>query len=390
MADDSMADDSVAEGEAAVSAGDDPDEELAPAAPESDGVEDLSFLDNLGSGDHDHEEGFDGGLELDDSQAEEVRWIFISSLPQYLEPLEQMIDQLLDTGYDEELQRAATVTLASIADAATRVGIDDVAVLAQDMRDRILLLDEDEEPDAELREGIRRAFKELGDVAGDSSEQGASIAPAARSKTIVAAFNDIEGIDRSVLQRLTAAGLVTVDQLLMAARHEIVAVTGLDAGVVDRLVDALSPETASPVEPMPERVSERPSGPHAELREKLWAQVDAELALDRARSQLLRLRHRIVDYRDELTRSEQRRDELRDELTAARGRMAAELVTLGEERSIAAEHAAAKARDEKELERVERSLARSRREKEAVADELASFAGKVEALTGSVHRIRKS
>lgn len=365
-------------------------DELARGEAEHDENEDLSFLDNLGSGDHADEEGFHGGLELDDSQAEEVRWIFISSLPQYLEPLEQMTSQLLEDGYDEELQRAATVTLASIADAATRVGIDDVADLAQHMREQILLLDEDEAPDAALRDGIRRALQDLGNVAGDPSELSSDSVPAERSKTIVAAFHDIEGVDKSVLQRLTAAGLVTVDQLLMAARHEIVAVTGLDAATVDRIVDAVSPAGPASAHTAGAAVSEPPEGDHAELRKQLRARVDAELALDRTRFSLLQLRHRILALRDELTSSERRRDELRDELTAARARVASKWVVLGDERALRAKHARAKDRDESELDRLERRLARSRQEKQATEAELDSFAQKVEELTGSVHRIRKS
>ena len=52
-----------------------------------------------------------------------------------------------------------------------------------------------------------------------------------RAQTIIAAFKHVEGIDRAVLEKLTAAGLVTVDQIEMARPDEIAAVTGLFAGM---------------------------------------------------------------------------------------------------------------------------------------------------------------
>ena len=44
------------------------------------------------------DEGGADGLELDDQQANEIRNIFLTTLPQYLEPVEEMLDQLFELG----------------------------------------------------------------------------------------------------------------------------------------------------------------------------------------------------------------------------------------------------------------------------------------------------
>ena len=56
------------------------------------------------------------GLEMDREQSEEIEQVFLSTLPQYLEPVEQMVNELFsaDSG-GEETHQALTATLASLS-----------------------------------------------------------------------------------------------------------------------------------------------------------------------------------------------------------------------------------------------------------------------------------
>jgi len=82
----------------------------------------------LSWGDHDGHDADAAGLEIGEDQAQEIKGIFLTTLPQYLEPVEQMIDQLF-AARDAETGdgwQALSATLSSLSAAASRIGFDDI------------------------------------------------------------------------------------------------------------------------------------------------------------------------------------------------------------------------------------------------------------------------
>jgi hypothetical protein len=70
-----------------------------------------------------------GRAHVDRDPFETIEAIFLTALPHYLEPVEQMVDQLF-AGREEEGSdgwRALLATLTSLSAAATRIGCDAVA-----------------------------------------------------------------------------------------------------------------------------------------------------------------------------------------------------------------------------------------------------------------------
>ena len=96
-----------------------------------------------------------GAVELDSFQAKEIRTIFFTTLPEYLEPVEQMIEQLLDpAGAAPEVRDPLCATLSSISQAAARIGIDEVPALLDRMRGRIAPMG----PEPASRELVQERF----------------------------------------------------------------------------------------------------------------------------------------------------------------------------------------------------------------------------------------
>ena len=200
-------------------------------SPDDDDDDDESFLDILEEGVYADDEG--DGLELDESQAREIRHVFLTTLPQYLEPVEQMLEQLLADGADAGVLDALETTLSSIGAAAARLGIEDICDALEIIGEQVTQLHEQGWSDPELRRAVMASLRRIERIAagtvGDSIALEGELPEKKRGETLVTAFRDIEGIDPSALQRLTAAGIVSVDQLQMARPHEIVAVSGLSA-----------------------------------------------------------------------------------------------------------------------------------------------------------------
>jgi hypothetical protein len=324
------------------------------------------------------------GLKLDARQATEIRQIFLTTLPDYLEPIKQMVEQLVSSaGDDSEVRVALNKTLASMADAASRVSIDDVHQTLLALREDLALWGDPVEPQEPLRERISAALTELTELAGAAAD--GSVQPK-RSETIVAAFRNISGVAPQVLEKLLSAGLVSVDQLLNAERGEIAAVTGLDPQTVDDVIRALTFEHSSAPQPptidTPSQEVETPEEPQGppELGQILERQVATELLLDETRGRLLHLRLRVRELKAELTAAERQREDLRKALLDSKGRVAARLALLSEAESrrdeIERERGALRAK----LEQIAAHLSALEAERKDAFDEDARLAQDVSSL----------
>lgn len=311
------------------------------------GEDDLSIFDDMAFGDHEgdeHDEDDDEGLELDESQSVEIRKIFLITLPQYLEPVEQMIDVLMQPGSSDEatFQTLAT-TLASISAAADRVGITDVLNEIDNMRG---LLHELQDADESEREATEQALlQSLAAIQAISeSAGGASRAPDGDEarETIFSALHGVPGVDPAALKKLTAAGLVNLEQLRIARPDEVVAVTGLSEDVVDAILKAVG-SVHAPEPSTPKRSAEIPAPPKQrpvirvkpkdddarvnllsrsadddaqtsdlkdELEQSLRRQIDSETSLDELRVLAQRKRQEAVSLRQELEELRLHRDAL--------------------------------------------------------------------------------
>jgi len=264
------------------------------------------------------------GLELDARQATEIRQIFLATLPDYLEPIRQMVDQLVSGPAGEgDVQVTLTKTLSSMADAARRVGVEEAQRTLEVLREDVLLFSDPSEEHEALTRRISGALDRLSAMAGAAPV-------AARSESIVSALRGVEGMGPEVLEKLLGAGLVSVDRVLAGDPGEVQAVSGLDRPTVDRLFRALQrasnvkSEQPAPAPPAPPGEAAR----EPEIGPLLEAQVDLELRLEDDRGKLLRLRIRIRELRKELAATEQRREELHRVAAEAKQAVVGQLVTL--------------------------------------------------------------
>jgi hypothetical protein len=268
-----------------------------------------------------------GGLELDGLQADEIRQIFLTTLPEYLEPVRQMVQALFSSASgDPDIRKALTTTLKSIADAAGRVAVEDVRLAAERLREEIILL-EAGDGSANEHGPVLEALERLTQIARPSTSQATPRSPSAGSgRTLVAAFRNLEGVDGAALEKLTAAGLVTVAQVRMAEPQEIVAVTGLDRTTVDRIVRGIRAQRSESANPA--RADVGPAADDA-LERELRSQVEVELSIEELRGEVMRLRLRVESLRGELRSVAARRDQLRGALGEARDHVGRRLGLLG-------------------------------------------------------------
>jgi len=292
------------------------------------------------------------GLELNERQSHEIRQIFGTTLPQYLEPVEEMIEQILsETEGRESTVQAFLGTVSSLSAAASRMGFDEVFRILERMSMRVGRLSEQAGAvPQEVREALLFDLEEIKNLAEGLG--GAQAAGGPRAQTIFAALRGAPGIDEAVIQKLGAAGLMTVAQLQLARPDEVSAVSGLPPEVVARVMQVVGPgageraaDEAQAAAPRRRgvRLSREVNGVVAlpldqqslrtHLMQKLQAQVDAEAALDEMRAEVQRLRAEIAELRAEQQRTAQRRDELRSAVRSTNDRLAERITALARVRS---------------------------------------------------------
>jgi hypothetical protein len=343
----------------------------------------------------------DGGdLEIDDGQAEEIRDIFLTTLPQYLEPVEQMLGQIFDDSdtANAETRNAVVATMTSLSAAASRIGFDDIFDRLSVMSDRVDGIED--VPDDELAVARERIFAELEEIkhiAAGVHGQPVDDSDGDGSRTIVSALRDIDHVDQSVLGRLTSAGLLTVDQLLMADPDEIVAVSGLGSDVVAAILGSLggskksarkraTPRAAADSEANVLELAVGPEALRGQLERSHSKKTASEASLAAARAEVQRLRQRLPELRDELGAAEDRRAQLDEAMSQLRAKTAQRIDDLenarAARREIAGKHSAA----EQAVDAQRRRLLELRAEREAAVDERRRLDTEV---AGLVERVRR-
>jgi hypothetical protein len=378
-----------------------------------------ALLDNVVLEESSGDEG-GSGLELDAQQAAEIRKIFLTTLPDYLTPIKEMVAKLsTDADADGQIRSALSKTIASIAEAASRVKLDDVAASMQSLREDVILLGDPGEPQEPLRRRIGTALSALGDLAQAGGAAEAEVHREVHSETIVAVLANVDGVDGATVQKLVAAGVIYVDQLCDADPKEIMMVSGLDALTVATLVrlarERRSPQVAvaSPlaVAPLARAASGPPpsglaavapalfpptleafAGPVAgepgeRSQEIVRSLVDDELALDEARGEVLRLRLLVQTLREEASAIERQCDTLKSAGAEARERAAeraAKLTSAVERRSgMEREHASTLVAIEETAQR----LTSLRAERQDTMADLERLANETSVVTSQVQQV---
>lgn len=318
--------------------------------------DDLHALDGILDGDHDRDDA-EAGLELDDHQAGEIRRIFMTTLPQYLEPVEQMLDSLIEDGVGEQgMVAALDAALSGIATAAGRIGLDDIEEPVEQLRERLLVLEEGEVPDT-TRRALLAELAEIRSVAGIAPAEG----EAGETGGLFATLRQ-RGLDPGTLATLTAAGLVSASQFEVGAHDEVMAVTGLDAEAVDHIYSLLGLQGRS--------ASRAPTGLETlepDLQRALESQIDAEEHVSRARSEAKQLLRRRDALQAAIHASQQRRDATTAEISRSTARTSELLVALREVRTMRAKLDAERREVERESEAMRARVERLTGEREGLA-----------------------
>jgi hypothetical protein len=264
----------------------------------------------IGSTETDPDDDTGGFLETDERQSAEIREIFGTTFPQYLKPIEEVVEQILAGKGDAESTKALLAMIASLMEASSRMGFDNVYQLLASLNDHILGLeiDKQEVVDSSRREQILGLILELSDLAEQMGGQGPSSA-AEEQTSIFEVLKDVEGIGDLALRRLAAAGVTTVEQIKMARPDEIAAVSGLDIEVVNKIISILSGdqpadkknETVSAEKPeAADYESEEIESLHNKVIENLKAEVEVESAIEELKAEIRILRSRVSKRRAEL------------------------------------------------------------------------------------------
>ncbi len=370
--------------------------------------------------------GDDALLETDDRQAQEIREIFGTAFPQYLQPVEEILEQVLAGKADEESFQALLGMLASLQAASQRMGFDQIYDLLKRLNDHVDELDRTAEGavSREQREAVISDLLEIKDkadeMAGDSR-----IAGTEKQKTIFSVLKGREGIGDLVLRRLSAAGIITVDQLGMGRPDEIAAVSGLDIDIVNNVLGVLreeghlkrpsrpprasgAPRTskapraakgageAAHVSAAPAEAEGRAEMPidlknlHEQVLEQLKLEVESEASVEEVRAQIRKLRAAVLERRRALSSLENSAIEKKRSLSVLQDRLADRSTAAEELRarrdSLAREAAAAKEKVRQKEVRLELLL----KEKRSLSAQTSDLNREVSGLVDSVGQLRRS
>lgn len=332
----------------------------------------------------DEDEG-DFGLETDDRQAAEIRQIFGTTFPQYLLPVEEIVGQILTGEGDEDSTSALDGMLDSLLEASSRMGFDQVHRLLTELAESVaeIPLGGGPQIDAAHREAILGAIIDLKELA---QEMGGGAAPEPQ-RTLVSALKNRPGIGQLVLKRLSAAGLVTVDQLLGAGPEEVAVVSGLDLKIVHEVIRALgSAEGRGAGAGVPSAVESL----HDQVIRQLSHEVEAQAAADEAKVEVRRLRNRILERRVEIELLEEQLRKKKAELRKMSEqvmRQEAELDEARIERDLLARRYEL---GRSEQQQQSRRLATYREERRKLEDETLGLSREVGGLVDRLGRIRRS
>jgi len=338
----------------------------------------------------------DGFLEVDDHQSEEIREIFGTSFPQYLQPVEEIIEQVLSGKGDTESLEALDGMLSSLETASLQMGFEDVHKLLNHLHKQVAELDVSSvgSVPADVREVVLGDVLELRDMADKMS--GGRAESGGRQNTIFTALKGKEGIGDLVLRRLSAAGLVTVEQLMMAKPDEIAAVTGLGPDIVANLLKVLAEEETPAAPPQEPQAVEKTAGMPAELEslheqvlEKLRAEVEAESFLEELKTEVRRLRSRVSERRAQLNSLDENLEETRQALRRLSSRIAERSAFIDEIRSRRDDLARRCASSEEKMRREEIRIEALSNERRSLREQVLGLGRAVGGLLGSLGKMRR-
>ncbi|HEY3357052.1 MAG TPA: hypothetical protein VGQ83_27630 [Polyangia bacterium] len=203
---------------------DDDDSGLEPRLDESDGA------------------GEPDGLELDERQIEEMRGIFATSLPQYLDPLEELCHQLLGGG-GAEVHASFLAAAGSLREAAEKMSFAAVSDNLRRLEEAVaqLPLVGGAAVDRDGREAVLELILDLRQI----SEDLGAAHDAVKGRPLVERLAGMPGASETAA-RLARAGLVLDAQLEGARPDEIAAVSGLGRDQVARVLAWLRGEPPEP------------------------------------------------------------------------------------------------------------------------------------------------
>jgi len=338
----------------------------------------------------------DGFLEVDDHQSEEIREIFGTSFPQYLQPVEEIIEQVLSGKGDTESLEALDGMLSSLETASLQMGFEDVHKLLNHLHKQVAELDVSSvgSVPADVREVVLGDVLELRDMADKMS--GGRAESGGRQNTIFTALKGKEGIGDLVLRRLSAAGLVTVEQLMMAKPDEIAAVTGLGPDIVANLLKVLAEEETPAAPPQEPQAVEKTAGMPAELEslheqvlEKLRAEVEAESFLEELKTEVRRLRSRVSERRAQLNSLDENLEETRQALRRLSSRIAERSAFIDEIRSRRDDLARRCASSEEKMRLEEIRIEALSNERRSLREQVLGLGRAVGGLLGSLGKMRR-
>jgi hypothetical protein len=347
--------------------------------------------------DTESQEGEFDGLETDDRQTAEIREIFGAAFPQYLQPIEELVEQLFSGQGDDETIEAIGVMISSLMDASIRMGFQEIHDWLNKLDIQIQILDEKqaESYGDDVKDGIRFCIEQLKTEAGKMG--GEPQAETQKQRSIVEALKNKKGVGNLVLRRLSTAGLITVDQLLMARPDEIAAVSGIEIEVVHQLLDMLSDEADEADEAVPPEVDDGqkqlPSevdSPHDKILEKVRAEGEAEATIEELKAEIRIQRSRINDHREGLKAINTSYNEQKEihetsanditELTSVLNEYHAQRQTLVKEYTSLEETIGEK----------EATLEAKRMERQRIQEQAAELSKEVGDLVDTVNQLRKS
>jgi hypothetical protein len=260
------------------------------------------------------EESDESFLEVDDRQAEEMRQIFGASFPQYLQPIEEILEQIFSGKGEQDSVETVLGIINSLLTASSRMGLSNIHEALTQLSDRITALDKTlkEPPGEEAKKGISAEIAHLKRLATEMAGVD-SLEIEKSQRTIRSVLKEREGIGELVIKRLNVAGLVTVDQILMGRPEEIAAVSGLDIEIVRRVVALIKGDDKEK-----EKKRERSDARIDNLTSENKSRQSASSEVDALREQVLGLLQQESDERITIEKLKVEIEELRARLSSFR------------------------------------------------------------------------
>lgn len=252
-------------------------------------------------------------LEVDDRQAQEMRRIFGASFPQYLQPVEEILEQIFSGKGEQDSVETLLGIVESLLTASSRMGLSNIYEALTRLSEKVSALDKTlkKPPGEKLQSRISEEIAGLKRLATEMSGVD-SVEIDKDQKTIRSVLKDREGIGELVIKRLNVAGLVTADQVLMGKPEEIAAVSGLDIDIVRRVVaiikedsDQKGDESSNAPEKTHVRENKRsPAKPseidslHEQVLGLLEQESEERISVEKLKVEIGELRVRLSDCRE--------------------------------------------------------------------------------------------